>query len=312
MVDFSSLPRKNKAYAGANGSKISVVYNNDVYMLKFPPVPTKNKEMSYSNSCISEYIGCQIFERLGIPVQETMLGTFTVNGKEKIIVACKDFTSFGVVLQDFASLKNQVITSERNGYGTELNDILSTIDEQNSVDSKELKERFWDMFIADAFIGNWDRHNGNWGFLYDERTDTQTIAPVYDCGSSLYPQADEEMMADILADKREIQYRVFEIPTSAIMMNQKRINYFRFISSLQNEDCNAALERITKRIDMKAIAEMIDAIPCIGDLQKRFYKTMLIERKERILDYSLERYRNRQKETTYTRKRSTLDSRDER
>lgn len=312
MVDFSSLPRKNKAYAGANGSKISVVYNNDVYMLKFPPVPTKNKEMSYSNSCISEYIGCQIFERLGIQVQETMLGTFTVNGKEKVIVACKDFTSFGVVLQDFASLKNQVITSERNGYGTELNDILSTIDEQNSVDSKELKERFWDMFIADAFIGNWDRHNGNWGFLYDERTDTQTIAPVYDCGSSLYPQADEEMMADILADKREIQYRVFEIPTSAIMMNQKRINYFRFISSLQNEDCNAALERITKRIDMKEIAEMIDAIPCIGDLQKRFYKTMLIERKERILDYSLERYRNRQKETTYTRKRSTLDSRDER
>ena len=26
MLDFSTLPRRNKAYAGANGSKIAVVY----------------------------------------------------------------------------------------------------------------------------------------------------------------------------------------------------------------------------------------------------------------------------------------------
>lgn len=82
--------------------------------------------MSYSNSCFSEYLGCQIYEIIGIPVQKTMLGTFTVNGKEKIVVACRDFTSHGIVLQDFASLKNQMIDSERNGYGTELSDILQT------------------------------------------------------------------------------------------------------------------------------------------------------------------------------------------
>lgn len=26
---------------------------------------------------------------------------------------------------------------------------------------------FWDMFVVDALLGNFDRHNGNWGFLYD-------------------------------------------------------------------------------------------------------------------------------------------------
>ena len=52
MIDFSTLPRKNKAYAGANGSKISVVYNGEQYMLKFPPIPRKNLDMSYTNSCI--------------------------------------------------------------------------------------------------------------------------------------------------------------------------------------------------------------------------------------------------------------------
>ena len=65
-------------------------------------------------------------------------------------MACKDFTSPGVVLQDFASMKNQVIDSERNGYGTELDDILFSIHEQPAIDPKELEERFWDMFIVDA------------------------------------------------------------------------------------------------------------------------------------------------------------------
>lgn len=65
VVDFTNLPRRNKLYAGANGSKISVIYEGQQYMLKFPPLPSKNKEMSYSNSCFSEYLGCQIYESIG-------------------------------------------------------------------------------------------------------------------------------------------------------------------------------------------------------------------------------------------------------
>lgn len=60
MIDFTNSIKKNKAYAGANGSKIAVVYNGEQYMLKFPPFPTINKGISYTNSCISEYIGCKI------------------------------------------------------------------------------------------------------------------------------------------------------------------------------------------------------------------------------------------------------------
>ena len=91
MIDFTNLPVRNKTYAGANGSKISVLYENELYMLKFPSSPVINKEMSYSNGCISEYIGCHIFESVNIPVQKTLLGTYTKNGKQKIVVACKDF-----------------------------------------------------------------------------------------------------------------------------------------------------------------------------------------------------------------------------
>lgn len=287
MIDFTNSIKKNKAYAGANGSKIAVVYNGEQYMLKFPPFPTINKGISYTNSCISEYIGCKIFESVGIPVQETILGTYTSNGKTKIVVACKDFTKPGITIQDFASLKNRIIDSERNGYGIDLADILSTIEAQTSIDSELLKTRFWDTFIVDALIGNWDRHNGNWGFLYNANTDEVSLAPVFDCGSSLYPQADESIMQAVLNDKNELNHRVFDMPLSAITYNGKKINYFKFISAAEFAECNEVLKRITSRIDMEKIFEIIDSTPSITELQKDFYKVMLSERKEHILDFSL-------------------------
>ena len=289
VIDFTDLKKRKKTYAGANGNKISVIYEGEQYMLNFPPQAKLNKGTSYSNSCFSEYLGCQIYESIGIPVQKTLMGVYTVKGKQKIVVACGDFTEPGVSLQDFASLKNRMIDSERQGYGTELIDILQTIDEQTLVDRDSLLERFWDMFIVDAFIGNWDRHNGNWGFLYDDRTDEMTLAPVYDCGSCLYPQADKKIMEAVLSDPGERNHRIYNIPLSAIMQEGKKIKYFDYISSMQNEDCNRALKRIVPRIDMGKIKGIIDYTPFISDLQKDFYLTMLIERKKRIFDFSIEK-----------------------
>ena len=32
MIDFTNMPARKKTYAGANGSKISVIYENELYM----------------------------------------------------------------------------------------------------------------------------------------------------------------------------------------------------------------------------------------------------------------------------------------
>lgn len=295
MIDFTNLPVRNKTYAGANGSKISVIYNGEQYMLKFPAVPSKNREMSYTNGCVSEYIGCHIFESVGILVQETLLGTYERNGKKKVVVACKDFTAGGLALQDFASLKNTMIDSVHNGYGTELEDILMTLEGQSAMEPEVLKAWFWDLFIVDALIGNWDRHNGNWGFLYNNATDEITLAPVYDCGSCLFPQADEEIMKKVLEDPAERDLRVFEIPLSGIKINGQKIRYFDFLSSLQNRDCNKALKRILPKIDMERINQIVDETPFLSKLQISFYKTMLKERKERILDFSYQKLLKRER-----------------
>lgn len=111
---------------------------------------------------------------------------------------------------------------------------------------------------------------------------------LFDCGSSLYPQADEKMMKRILSDRNERDHRIYEKPTSAILQNNKKIKYFDFMTSLQYEECNRALQRIVPRIDMGSIKKIIEETPFVSELQKEFYTTMLSARKERILDYALD------------------------
>ncbi|MDR0424242.1 MAG: CtkA family protein, partial [Clostridiales Family XIII bacterium] len=214
-------------------------------------------------------------------------------GREKIVVACGDFTEGGKRLLEFAHLKNTCIDSEQSGYGKELSSIMQAIEEQALLPQEQLRDFFWDMFIADAFLGNFDRHNGNWGIIVDEQLKTAEIAPIYDCGSCLYPQLAAEDMRAVLDSEDEIDKRVFTFPLSAIEEDGKKIPYFSFISSLKNEDCNAALKRIHGRIDMGRINEIVEGVPLLLPVQKEFHKIMLQERKAKILDYSMEQLARR-------------------
>ena len=273
-----------KAYNGANGKKIAVEYNGTLYMLKFTP-SGKNKptELSYTNSCFSEHIASNIFNLIGVKAHETLLGTFKVRGKEKIVCACKDFTADGKKFFDFCSIKNTILESDSNGTGTELEDILDTIEKQQYVSSVVLEKHFWDMFIVDTLLGNFDRHNGNWGFLFDEGTEKASIAPIYDCGSCLLPQADEKIMNEVLTNKDALHSRVYQYPTSAIKQNNKKINYRIFLMSAEYEGCNEAVKRIVPRIDMEKISIFISEIPYLSELQRRFYKNYIKARYNLIL-----------------------------
>lgn len=288
MIDFTNCEvNKYKYYGGKNGGKICIIYNNEDYMLKFPSV-NENVD-GYSNSCISEYVTCNIIKTLGLNIQDTILGVYDLNGNKKIVVACKDFTSTGNVFKQFAELKNSQIESSKNGYGTELDEVIETIENQTIYDSNKLKDFFWDMFIVDCLVGNFDRHNGNWGFLINENLKKIDIAPIYDCASCLYPQLSDERIAEIINNEEEMEARIYVFPTSALKVNNKKINYFEFISKLENEDCNKALLRIYPKIDFIKINNIIDETPAISDIRKDFYKKIIKLRYEKILKFSYDK-----------------------
>ena len=239
--------------------------------------------ISYTNSCISEYVACHIFESMGFNVQKTELGTVVLDGKEKVVVACQDFVEEGYVLKEFALIKNSYIESSRNGYGTELSEVLETIEMQNIYPIKELKEFFWELFIGDALLGNFDRHNGNWGFLINEELGDVKIAPVFDCGSCLYPQLSDEMIKRIISDKNEIEQRIYVFPNSALNIDDKKINMYDFLNRADQKDCAEALLRVFSRIDLFAIKDIISHTPYISSVRKMFYVKMIEERYNKLL-----------------------------
>lgn len=282
-IDFTACPRvPGRAYNGANGKKIAVTFEGAVWMLKFPPsAADKPNDLSYSNSCFSEHLGSTVFRLLGVPAQETRLGTH-VNGRRKVVCACRDFTVPGVRFYDFCSIKNTVIDSETGGHGTELSDVLTTIDLQQFVDPVVVRRRFWDMFVVDALLGNFDRHNGNWGFLVDERTGRAELAPVFDCGSCLLPQADERIMRLMLANEDELNARIYTFPGSMLKMGGRKINYRDFIAARSEPGLVEALVRLLPRIRALDFAALLDETPYVTNLQRTFLATYLAARRDRI------------------------------
>ena len=200
-----------------------------------------------------------------------------------MVCACRDFTIDGKLLYDFCSIKNTVLDSDSSGAGTELADILETIEKQGFVAPDHLMEHFWNVFVIDAMLGNFDRHNGNWGFLHDAAAGSSEIAPVFDCGSCLLPQADDKVMREVLANEDALNARVFQYPTSAIKQNDRKINYYDFLTKAEYADCNAAVKRIYGRAEMETIRAFIDDVPYISDLQKEFYNRYITARLDMIL-----------------------------
>jgi len=286
--DFTDCPRvPGRAYNGANGKKIAVSFEDAVWLLKFPPNAAEiPNDLSYSNSCLSEHIGCAVFRALGIDVQETRLGTFR-NGREHVVCACRDFTVPDLRLVDFCSVKNTVLDTGSGGSGTELSDVLETIDGQQFMDSVAVRRRFWEMFVVDALLGNFDRHNGNWGFLVNDRTGEIALAPVFDCGSCLLPQADERIMRLMLEDADELKARIYTFPNSMLKTGGRKINYVRFFRESEDEGFREACERLSSRIAQIDVAAILTEVPHLGDLPRQFYRTYMEARREALFPPSV-------------------------
>ena len=235
---------------------------------------------------MSEYIGSKIFEFLGVPVHNVCLGTR--NGK--IVAACEDFLGRGERLLQFKEIK---VTTEEplmdskgsytDGSGVDLQEIMQSINTNEIFsDMQDVEARFWDMFIVDALIGNPDRNNENWGIIVD-MNDEKRLAPVFDNGNCLNSKWDENRMQAILSDPKQIKGESYNAKRCIFELNDKKINPYHYIMSKQNENCNEAVRRIVPKLSFSRYKDLIDEIPCISDIQKTFYQTMLASRIENVL-----------------------------
>jgi hypothetical protein len=276
-MDYSSYEKNNKYYAGSE-EKFGLTIDGHDHIVKFQ----KPSETGLLNNTISEYIGCHIFDILGMHVQNTYLGTY----EGRNVVLMEDFVKENQQFVPFNEVGDSSLENDKETYQYSYTDIMQMLEENTKLTQVAATiTQFWHMYIIDALLGNFDRHGANWGFIKED--DHYTLAPIFDNGSCLFPRIhSDEACLTILENPEEIDKRIYSFPTSQIKLKKKKSSYFDVISSLQYPECNKALQEITGKINLAKIDDFVDTIGEISDIQKRFYKTMIKQRFEKILWHS--------------------------
>jgi len=275
MTDFTKY-QKTETFYGGSERKFGVNVDGFEYMLKFPK---RNNFGGKIFNHISEYIGSHIFELLGFEVQDTYLGLY--EGEQ--VVACKNFVTDGYQFVPFNDVGESSLEQDRETYQYSYFDIMQMLyDNVKLTDVEGTISMFWDIYVVDALIGNFDRHGGNWGFLKKENK--YRLAPVFDNGSCLYSQlVDEDMMLKIMNSEELTDERIYKFPTSQVLLDGKKSSYYEVINSLKFKECNDSVVKICEKYDKEAVDALIDEMPFLTDIRKSFYKYILGQRFEKIL-----------------------------
>ncbi|MCI1734379.1 MAG: HipA domain-containing protein [Bacilli bacterium] len=284
-MDYSKYKGNNRFYSGSE-QKIGITIEGKDWILKFQ----KASEIGPLMNHFSEYLGSHIFQMIGLPTQNTALGTY----KGLQVVAMEDFTGNGFSFVPFNDVGDSTLEEDKERFHYSYEDIMTMLEENKKLTNvEETISIFWKMYLIDALIGNFDRHGGNWGFL--KKDNKYVLAPIFDNGSCLFPRLNtDEACRSVLADPLEIERRTLVFPTSQIRLGNRKSSYYDVISSLRFPECNQALQGIFPEIDLGKIFSFIAAMPECSPTRKEFYKAILKERYQKLLKEPYEKL-NRKK-----------------
>ncbi len=293
--NFEKYPASGLSYGGHGGSKKGIIIDGEKWFLKYPK-STKSMEVkgiSYTTTPLSEYLGSNIYDLIGIPAHETRLGVYD----NKLVVACKDFLKNDEIILDYNMIKNnydeklELTLSSSFISDNDIDELCMIMD--NNIYFKEnplLKERFWDMFVIDALISNNDRNEGNWGLIFNRRTGNTRLALVFDNGAAFYNKTGREKFEEYLINDFKFMQVAYDSSISIFSQNEKTINPLKYIESMKNNDCNEAIKRIVPRINLQKIEKFFEDIPeeyqgiiIMSKNQKGFYLKVLKYRYDNIL-----------------------------
>lgn len=102
-------------------------------------------------------------------------------------------------------------------------------------------DRFYEMLLFDFIIANQDRHAQNWGVLTNRLTETKTLSPLYDNGSSLFSGFSDERLKEYQRDKMRFNAYTNKA-ISLFFYKKKKPKAIDILSALYNKDRHLFIE----------------------------------------------------------------------
>lgn len=247
-TDFNNY-RKIPLELGGALPKIAIWIDDSVYMIK----EGKQKNNMYQKSYIAEYIASLLANKIGIDCQEVILGTYD----NKPVCACKLFTKGSYKIHPYKDIRDSSLYTNVDRSGYELDEVIEVISNYKNftINTKEHLDRFMIMTCFDAFIGNSDRHWGNWGFIGNLK-EYVSLSPLYDNGNSMSSFLSEKKMkkALTLPEDEFVNQFVKNTPISQIKFNKQRKSFYEIF---QQYDFSCYISTISNNLKVTDIKKII-------------------------------------------------------
>lgn len=199
------------------------VSNKDVFLYKEPKIYRYNNGDFYTKEIWTELIAYKIGTFIGLTIPEAIPAK--LNSDSFLDQSFKTKLSqpegrYGILIKNFLKRGhagmpvNELIEAKEILSKTDLSKphnllsirlLLTTVGIDDSAWNEYLK-----MLVFDALIGNNDRHDENWGFLYDRKKHMFKLSPIYDNASCLTSGETEERVNILLQDNNCLEKYVMK------------------------------------------------------------------------------------------------------
>ena len=245
---------------------------------EYKPAKDGKPEKYYKYEFWSEIIAYQVGKELGfnvlkydVAIDNNVVGCISQDminlGNEQLIQGVQYLQSYDPEFEP-GDYKN------RKKYTFQL--IEAAINQLTVFFAENFLEKMVEMFVLDAIIGNTDRHQENWAAInkyvmedlpgYKQKVKViQHIgfAPIYDSGSSLGRELEDEKVSELIVDQNKILAYISK-GKSEVHWKENKISHFSFIQELliteHKESIIKCIKRVQKLFNEERLSEIVNNI----------------------------------------------------
>jgi hypothetical protein len=223
----------------------------------------------------AEKIISEIGKRLNLSMPDVELAEY--NSKKGCLSF--NFLKRRETLKEGVEILNVEVTKNKRDEYT-LKNILESINEYN------IKKDFIRLLLFDAFVGQSDRHEENWGIISSQSKAAKEyyLAPIYDNASALGRNLIPKKIEKMLIDRNYFNHYIKDCQSSiklAINSNPSQIDMLYYLYNNYENIYKDFLFELNQ-IDNKVFSEIIERIPngFMAEIYKIIALKILIKRKE--------------------------------